>query len=227
MESIIANAYKSQEEPKVLSKSEIDNEITYLESLINTNDDIQRTLYIIEHLASVTNDYKLVSISIQHIKKPLKYAIYNLRILKALQNIQEEHKIYIPLANEIINILKDIKIENNDKMYFDWDKLRVGGNAIHSQKFCEFVFENCIKILYKNINLISNSIGFPEVIYWIEKEVKKLSFEGFCKKVCDNFINQIEKQKKYVIDERKKLKPSMYNVKEVKKLESLLNKLEN
>ncbi|KAM0678618.1 Nucleolar complex protein 2 [Binucleata daphniae] len=220
MESILANCYKTQDEPPKLTKSEIDNEIAYLEQQIHANIDVN--LYIIEHLAKITNDHRFITVALQHIKLPLKYAIYNLRLLTSLQ---ETSACYIPLGNHIINIMKDIKIENDEKMYFDMNRLKVGNDAIHSKKFCEFVFEECTKLLYKNVTTISNSIGFPEVIYWIEKELKKMSFEGFCNKIVSDVINKLEKHKKYVIEERRKVKPSIYDVKDVKKIEKGINKL--
>ncbi|KAM0686548.1 Nucleolar complex protein 2 [Conglomerata obtusa] len=225
METILTNAYKNNLEINTLTNEQIDLEINFLTSQPQTTSDANLILYIIENLSSMTHKHQFITIALHQTRKSAKYSIYNLRILKALHSISKKNDTYIPLTMPIISILKELKIENNEKCFLDWDKIKVGSDTAKTEKFCEFVVENSLKLMMKNLNELSNNIGFPEIVHWIIKEFKKITFEGICGKNIDLFVRKLELQKKYIIDERKKINLSLFDKKQVKIFETSIKKL--
>ncbi|KAM0676008.1 hypothetical protein GVAV_000788 [Gurleya vavrai] len=223
MQSSFQTAYQSNIKPAKLSATQINSEIQFLASQIDTQFEPSLILFIIENLSKQTQHHDFITNSLQLIHKNAKYSIYNIRLLKA---ILKNYKGYIPLASQIISIIKTLKIENNDKVDINMEKIKVGTEVAKSNIFCVFVLENLLKILNKNIREISANIGFPEISYFIIKEMKKINFEGECDRMLNVFVGKIEKQRNYVIEERKKVKVSVFDRKKIADFESFLQKIE-
>ncbi|KAF7684024.1 hypothetical protein TCON_0778 [Astathelohania contejeani] len=160
---------------KQITPCQISEEISELDLLSQEkNLDLKYSIFLIEVLSKVKLDrmnlktYIKAAMNILENKKDLKYAIYSLRILNALNSLSR----FIPLSGYIINLLKQCKKGPDDGHRVDWNTLKVVGTP--SMRFIEFVQKEAIATLTQHIHRFSNTISFPEFSFFILKELKKV-----------------------------------------------------
>lgn len=224
-ETLLTQLYKSQAELTTnLTPSQIHTEIEYLCNLGSDLDTLQ-TLFIIENLSTQTNKHEFYQAALNCIKPTPKYMIYNIRILNIINKSVLQQNKYFPLASTIIQLLNLLKVEEEKTQYIDMNKIKVGSDVAKTTGYVEFVVEKLISTFLKNINVISNCLGFPEIGYWIVKELKIVRIECKAMAIIKDLIERIEGQRKYLMEERNKLKPTLYDRKKVENIEKNLNKI--
>lgn len=188
-----------------LTNSDIQKELT---NILHTENDYLFTLYALEKLPHRFN-YEQAALS--QLRLSPKYAIYNLRILKLLKSD-------IRYTTHVLKIMKSLKAETKENCSVDMNRLKVGSDTARTIRYVQFVTRKCLKLLVKYLKSVSNSVGFPEIAYWVIKELKM--FEG-----ANECIMLIEKQKKYVEEMRKGVK--VFEKQSVTRLESEMVKIDH
>lgn len=224
-ETYLTQLYKSKEELDTkLTVSQINTEIEYLRNLPADFDCLQ-TLFIIENIGSQTTSHEFYQAALNCIKLTPKYMIYNIRILNLVNKSAIEQSKYFPLASTIISLLKLLKVEEEKNQYIDMNKIKVCSETAKTTGFIEFVVEKLMKLLVKNVNIVSNCLGFPEIAYWIVKELKSVRIECKAMATIKECIESIETQRKYLMEERSKVKLSIYDRKKIDKMEVNISKI--
>lgn len=179
-----------------------------LNNLIENKNDYLFSLYALERLPQKFNYEQAV---ISQLRPSPKYSIYNLRILRLLKDD-------IRYTKFLLNILKIVKAENKDSCNVDMNRLKVGTDTAKTYKFVQFVKNKSLKLLIKYLKSVSNSVGFPEIAFWIIKELKEIGG-------CEECIALLERQKNYVEGMRKDIK--IYDKQALEKLENEIKKIDH
>lgn len=188
-----------------LTDSEIQQEFR---NLMQNQCDYLFSLYALE---KIPHKFNYEEVALSQLRFTAKYTIYNLRILKLL-------KCDIRYTTYLFKILKLLKAESKDKCKIDMNRLKVGSDTAKTVKYVNYVTRKCLKLLMKYLQNVSNSVGFPEIAFWVVKELK--SIEG-----TDECISLIEKQRKYVEEKRKGV--SVFDKQAITKLEMEIEKINN
>lgn len=215
----------SQETELRLSESQIAEEIQFLNSFNDEGFDTLLVLFIIEKLNLQTKRVEFFEACIKLIKSSPKYYIFNLRILNLLQKNMVANNIFFPFCNPILNMTKKLHIANEGKYQQDLNKLKVGSDVSQTSGYVEFILEKLLQALMKNLNLISSSLGFPEISFWVVKELKNIEIEGKSKIIIAGVILQIEEQNKKIKEIRNTIKKENTTKSDIKKIENTIEKM--
>ncbi|KRH92861.1 hypothetical protein M153_2396000222 [Pseudoloma neurophilia] len=167
----------------------LDDEISFLGYLINIPEhDKSLIIFLIEKISqfiikkSVPSKKRVIFVNICFKLLDIleiKRSILNLKICYILIHLP----IFIPLYLQLVKIYKfAYNLENKEiitnQKRINYEKIKIPSNLLKSVQLKEFILEESLALLFTNLNIISNSMGFPEVAEPIIKSLKDGSEKG-------------------------------------------------
>eukprot|EP00866_Antonospora_locustae_P000289 jgi/Antlo1/289/821 len=204
------------------TKAEVEAEIKCLTLIITDKSfDLGLSLFMCETLSAFGYNYELAKAAYKllDIKSSCKYSVYKIRLLRCLQGFNGKR--FLPIGAQILETIENaqIAVNTSSEKRPSMDSLKVSSNNI-SEEFFVFVLEKCLKLLFKHLDTWSNSIAFPELVFFILERLRALKRNEEIR----GFIERVESHARYVDEERKKLSGTL-SMKAVSAFEKSLRRM--
>lgn len=204
------------------TKAEVEAEIRCLSLIITEQSfDLGLSLFMCETLSAFGYNYELAKAvyRLLEIKSSCKYSIYKIRLLRCLQRFNGKR--FLPIGAQIVETIENaqVSVNKSSEKRPSMESLKVSSDNI-SEEFFVFVLEKCLKLLFKHLDAFSNSIAFPDLVFFILERLRALERNEEIMK----FIERVESHAMYVDEERKKL-DSMLSMKAVSMFEKSLRRM--
>jgi hypothetical protein len=106
----------------------------------------------------------------------------------------------------------------------DYSNVTLKQNELKSEEAHMFIIKEFENLLMKHLDAFSTNIGFPELANVVIYELNNLKTGVFIE-FFDRLIGKIEKQKNYVLEQRKKSKIDVLKTETVNEFEKNLRKM--
>lgn len=200
-------AYKNDEP---ITNTDSKNELDFLKNYIKLdNFELKVVIYFINALPIST---ELLDICFEVLNKR-QNKMYNLFKIDVIKRMNEEVKRYVPIGKPLVEIILSCFNESNEKndnkpKLSDKNKskpikdaklgLKVSSDIVNSKEFNEKCIKKATRLLYKHLDNWSNTISFPELVYYI---IEKLDFNDM-----KDLVHRLKEHKIYIENERSKLR---------------------
>ncbi|KAL0265766.1 UNVERIFIED_CONTAM: hypothetical protein PYX00_011481 [Menopon gallinae] len=204
------------------TRSDVEAEVKHLSLLASDRSfDLGLSLFMCETLSAFGYNYELAKTIYRLLdaKPGCKHSIYRLRLMRCLQAFNGKR--FLPIGAQLLDTVQNAQAsvnKNSDKRP-SMESLKVSSDNI-SEEFFVFVLRKCLKLLFKHLDGFSNSIAFPELVFFILERLRALKRNEEVKK----FVARVESHAKYVEAERQKL-GSTLSAKAIASFEKALRKM--
>lgn len=183
--------------------ADIEAEAKYLSALITAEKfGLEFSLFVCETSALCHYNYSLVKAIYRLLdyKRSHRYSVYRLRLLQCLQIFNEKR--LVPISSYLVEIIQHTSVQpvEGSAKRVDMECLKVSADSF-TREFNDFVLGKALKLLFKHLNTFSDSIAFPELVFFILKKLGKLGKRG----ELTGLITKVQDQSKYIEEERKRL----------------------
>lgn len=235
--SYLEKLYREQPEDIVLKIAEYVKEPTNLKEEISQvkmelelkEADTVKSIFMLEIISKSIKTHKEFReyadfiINILEKYNEYKFVIFRLRLIKSVIST----RFYVPISYYLFFSVKqtlDMKNLVSLNLNVDYSNVKLKQNEIKSEEVHMFIIKEFESLLMKHLDSFSNNIGFPELANVVIFELNNLK-TGIFVEFFDRLISKIEKQKKYVLDERKKSKIDVLKTETVNEFEKNINKM--
>jgi hypothetical protein len=152
-----------------------------------------------------------------------KHAIFRLRLIKSIINT----RFYVPVSYYLFFTVKqtlDLKNLACMNLNIDYSNVTLKQNELKSEEAHMFIIKEFENLLMKHLDAFSTNIGSPELANVVIYELNNLKTGVFIE-FFDRLIGKIEKQKNYVLEQRKKSKIDVLKTETVNDFEKNLKKM--
>lgn len=236
--SYLEKLYREQPDDIVLKIAEyvkepvnLKEEISHVKLELELKEaDIVKSIFVLEIISKSIKTHKefreYADFIINVLEKYSEYsfAIFRLRLIKSVINT----RFYVPVSYYLFYTIKqtlDLKNLVSLNLNVDYSNVKLKQNEIKSEEVHMFIIKEFENLLMKHLDCFSNNIGFPELANVVIYELNNLK-TGIFVEFFDRLISKIEKQKKYVLDERKKSKIDALKTETVNEFEKKINKMQ-
>ncbi|KAG0439741.1 hypothetical protein DMUE_2221 [Dictyocoela muelleri] len=197
---ILTNKKTNSSQIDNLSKKDLENEFRYLEKTFKNDKKIDDTLLLIKSLINTDQKEPVIKISLNILERcSIEVSIEIIKIL-----IQQKY--YIPLSLKLISILKESVINNKVNNKVSKTNKLIDNSYINDHQIVDnSIIKEILALLFAHLNSISNSPSFPDIAFYVIKELEKINLnDNFeVKNDFKEILKRLKKHSKYVEEIRK------------------------
>ncbi|KAK1349325.1 putative Noc2p-like protein [Hamiltosporidium tvaerminnensis] len=209
---------------KDISISKLKEEIMYLQSEEIKRENLFLFVFYCEILCDLVKNKNLIRefvdtiITMIECKTKIKNCIFRIRLINVLLKCGVFSGI-CDLVFKTIKTITNCKISNNldKKRTFTLDDIKVGNDTAQSPEYKDYVIRECVNSLTKAFNLISNTMGFPEISKIVIENIKNNKYDEDI--LIKEFSQKLESHSQYIKKLRKEYEGKAVSIKDLEDFE--------